>query len=70
MKSMGEIEIDENAKKALEEGKSLLPVGAIFSRGKFNRGDVVTIKSMASNVLAKGLISYNHTETKKIIGYV
>ena len=68
MKSMGEIEIDENAKKALQAGNSLLPVGTISCRGLFNRGDVVIIKSKDNNVLAKGLVSYNHLETKKIIG--
>ena len=68
MKSMGEIEIDENAKKALQAGKSLLPVGTISCQGSFNRGDVVIIKSKDNNVLAKGLVSYNHLETKKIIG--
>jgi len=68
MKSMGEIEIDDDAQKALKAGKSLLPVGTTYCRGNFSRGDVVIIKSRENNILAKGLISYDHIETKKIIG--
>ena len=68
MKSTGEIEIDENAKKALQAGNSLLPVGTTSCKGNFNRGDVVIIKSKDNSVLAKGLVSYNHLETEQIIG--
>ena len=63
-----EIEIDENAQKALLAGNSLLPVGTISCRGNFNRGDVVIIKTKDNNVLAKGLVSYNYKETQQIIG--
>ncbi len=68
MKSLGEIIIDFRAEKALKSGNSLLPVGAIKCMGHFSRGDVVTIKGEDGQIIAKGLASFNQTETVKILG--
>ncbi len=68
MKSQGEIVIDFKAEKALKSGNSLLPVGAKKCTGSFARGDVVTVKGEDSQIIAKGLISFNQIETEKIIG--
>ncbi len=68
MKSLGEIIIDFRAEKALKSGNSLLPVGATKCIGQFSRGDVVTIKGHDGQIIAKGLASFNHTETEKILG--
>ena len=68
MKSIGEIIIDFRAEKALKSGNSLLPVGATKCMGQFSRGDVVTIKREDGQTIAKGLASFNQTETEKILG--
>ena len=68
MKSLGEIIVDFRAERALKSGNSLLPVGATKCMGQFSRGDVVTIKSQDGQIIAKGLASFNHTETEKILG--
>ena len=68
MKSIGEIIIDLRAEKALKSGNSLLPVGATKCMGQFSRGDVVTIKREDGQMIAKGLASFNKTETEKILG--
>ena len=68
MKSIGEIIIDFRAEKALKSGNSLLPVGATKCIGQFSRGDVVTIKREDGQMIAKGLASFNKTETEKILG--
>ena len=68
MKSLGEIIIDFKAEKALKSGNSLLPVGATKCVGIFTRGDVVTVKGEDGQIIAKGLVSFNQTETEKILG--
>ena len=68
MKSNGEVIIDYKAEKALRSGKSLLPVGATDCNGEFKRGDVVMVKGQDGQIIAKGLISFNLVETKKIMG--
>ena len=68
MKSLGEIIIDFKAEKALKSGNSLLPVGATKCVGIFTRGDVVTVKGEEGQIIAKGLVSFNQTETEKILG--
>ena len=68
MKSQGEIVIDFKAEKALKSGNSLLPVGATKCIGIFTRGDVVTVKGEDGQIIAKGLVSFNQTETEKIMG--
>ena len=45
-----------------------MPVGATKCIGQFSRGDVVTIKGQDGQIIAKGLVSFNHTETEKILG--
>ena len=68
MKSLGEIIIDFKAEKALKSGNSLLPVGATKCIGIFTRGDVVTVKGEDGQIIAKGLVSFNQTETERILG--
>lgn len=64
----GEIIIDSGAVKALEKGKSLLPVGVQDVIGDFSRGDPVLIKDMDKRLIARGLIAYDTNQAKKIAG--
>ena len=54
--------------KALLQNKSLLPAGVTEIRGKFRRGDIITIKNKKNEKISVGIIAYDSNEAKKIIG--
>ena len=64
----GEIIIDEGAKKALVNGKSLLAAGIKKVSGKFSKGDHVKILDIKRKEFARGLSSFSSEEVHKIIG--
>ncbi len=64
----GELIIDDGAKKALNNGKSLLAAGIKKVYGKFNKGDHIKIKDIKYNEFARGLSSFSSEEIVKIIG--
>ena len=64
----GKISLDAGAIKALtQEGKSLLPIGAITLSGEFERGAVVACIDANGKEIARGLINYSADETRKIL---
>tara|TARA_B100000767_G_scaffold260917_1_gene272007 strand:+ start:422 stop:1528 length:1107 start_codon:yes stop_codon:yes gene_type:complete len=65
----GELIIDEGAKKALKNGKSLLAAGIKKVNGKFNKGDHIKILDKSNKDCARGLSSFSSNEVKKILGY-
>ncbi|PIR32635.1 MAG: glutamate 5-kinase [Alphaproteobacteria bacterium CG11_big_fil_rev_8_21_14_0_20_44_7] len=67
VKPMGEIIVDKGAAEALKNGSSLLPAGATAVSGKFERGDLVIIKSPEGEI-ARGLSSHSAENTKLILG--
>ena len=64
----GELIIDDGAKKALINGKSLLAAGIKKVSGKFNKGDHIKIIDIKNNEFARGLSSFSSEEIAKIIG--
>ena len=67
VKSRGELIIDNGAVKAiLEKGKSLLPVGILDIKGKFEEGDVVKCLNKKGDFLAKGITYYSSEDISKI----
>jgi glutamate 5-kinase len=66
--TVGSIKIDDGAVKALKEGGSLLPVGVTRVKGKFQRGESVTILNMKGKEIAIGLCNYDSTDVKMIAG--
>ena len=64
----GQITIDDGAKKALINGKSLLAAGIKKVSGKFNKGDHIKILDIKNNEFARGLSSFSSDEIVKIIG--
>ena len=64
----GELTIDDGAKKALSNGKSLLAAGIKKVSGKFNKGDHIKIIDTKYNEFARGLSSFSSEEIVKIIG--
>jgi len=64
----GELTIDDGAKKALKNGKSLLAAGIKKISGKFNKGDHIKILDVKRKEFARGLSSFSSEEINKIIG--
>ncbi len=61
--------IDKGAEKMIiNSGKSLLPSGIIAIVGSFSSGEMVEIKDIKSNIIARGLINYNSFDLNKIKG--
>ena len=68
MHPSGSIIIDRGAIKAIENNKSLLPAGVIGIKGKFYRGNVITIINIKNIKIGIGVIAYDSKEAKEIIG--
>ena len=64
----GELIIDEGARKALINGKSLLAAGIKKVSGKFNKGDHIKILDNKKKEFARGLSSFSSEEINKIMG--
>ena len=65
----GLLVIDEGAKKALNNGKSLLAAGIKKVSGKFNKGDHIKVLDKKNNEFARGLSSFTSDEIIKIMGH-
>jgi glutamate 5-kinase len=65
----GELIIDDGAKKALRNSKSLLAAGIKRVNGNFNKGDHVKILDKSNKECARGLCSFSSEEIKKILGH-
>ena len=65
----GELIIDDGAKQALSNGKSLLATGIKKVSGKFQKGDHVKILDKLNSECARGLSSFSSDEILKIMGH-
>lgn len=68
MNPKGSVIIDDGALSALNNGKSLLPVGIKNVSGDFKRGDVIEIKMLSGNKIGMGISAYNADDARRIIG--
>lgn len=68
LKSVGEVIVDAGAIKALQEGRSLLPIGVKEVIGEFVRGEAVSVKGPDGAEVGRGLIAYGSEDAKKIVG--
>jgi glutamate 5-kinase len=65
----GRLAVDAGAKKALtERGKSLLPSGVVAVEGQFRAGEVVALTLGDGAEFARGLVSYDADEVRRILG--
>ena len=64
----GEIRLDAGAVTALNNGKSLLPVGVVAVHGQFGRGDAVMITDSDGIEVGRGLVAYANDEADRIKG--
>ncbi|MBF6630094.1 MAG: glutamate 5-kinase [Comamonas sp.] len=61
----GSVSIDAGAVRKLQgEGKSLLPVGMVAVEGDFSRGDVIAVRDMQGQEIARGLANYASSEAR------
>jgi glutamate 5-kinase len=58
--------IDSGAGQALRSGNSLLPVGIVSVRGKFDRGDIVQMVLEDDKPIAIGIVNYDSEDVKKL----
>jgi len=65
---MGALVLDDGALAALQDGKSLLPIGVVAVEGAFQKGDAVILKDQAGVEVARGLSTYSSMDAVKIIG--
>jgi glutamate 5-kinase len=66
-KPKGKVIVDEGAKKAIEEKRSLLPSGIVKVEGEFEAGDIIKI-NYNEITFAKGITNYSNKELEKIKG--
>ena len=64
----GTFRLDDGARLAVLEGKSLLPVGVTAVEGEFRKGDVVSICDASGAELARGLTNYASSAAERIRG--
>jgi glutamate 5-kinase len=62
----GSLIIDPGAATALQNGRSLLSIGVISVDGEFGRGAAVACRTSDGREVARGLINYSSSETRRI----
>ncbi|MBI3525813.1 MAG: glutamate 5-kinase [Betaproteobacteria bacterium] len=65
----GGLLLDDGAVRALQSGKSLLPVGVSGVAGEFERGAVVACRTLSGKEVARGLVNYSSAEARRIAGH-
>jgi glutamate 5-kinase len=66
--AIANIVIDNGAREALQDSKSLLPVGVLKYQGGFERGDILNICDEANNVIAKAISEISSEDLSVILG--
>jgi glutamate 5-kinase len=65
----GGLVLDDGAINALMSGRSLLAVGVKAVEGEFERGAAVACRTADGLEVARGLINYSGSETRRIAGH-
>jgi glutamate 5-kinase len=68
LRPAGALTIDDGALRALFEGRSLLPAGVTGARGRFDRGDTVSVLSAEGVEVARGIVAYSDGDAARIMG--
>ena len=69
LRAKGTLIVDNGASRVLtNNGSSLLAAGVKSVSGNFSRGELVSCIDTAGREVARGLINYNATDTRKILG--
>lgn len=65
---IGKIVVNNGAKEALLQGKSLLPIGVVEVIEEFKKGDVISILDENHHEIARGIVNYNSDACRKLKG--
>jgi len=65
---IGKIVVNDGAKEALLQGRSLLPIGVIGVVEEFKKGDVISIIDSSKREIARGIVNYDSTSCRKLVG--
>ena len=65
----GTIVVDDGAKRALFENKSLLPSGIVSVKGNFNEKEVVLVTDRDGNGLLKAVTNFNSSDLRALAGH-
>jgi len=68
LRPKGKLKVDDGARKAVVEAKSLLPSGIRAVEGTFEQGDPVDLLDTSGHAFARGLAAYPSEELRKIAG--
>jgi glutamate 5-kinase len=68
LRPAGAVTIDPGALRALLDGCSLLPAGVVNARGRFERGDTISVLAMDGTEIARGIVAYSDVDAAKIMG--
>jgi glutamate 5-kinase len=68
LRPAGAVTIDSGALRALLGGASLLPAGVTGARGRFERGDTVSVLSTDGAEVARGIVAYSDADAARISG--
>jgi glutamate 5-kinase len=68
LRPSGALIIDAGALRALLEGRSLLPAGVTAARGRFDRGDTVSVFTVDGLEIARGIVAYSDADAARIMG--
>jgi glutamate 5-kinase len=67
-KTKGNVILDDGACNAiLNNGKSLLPIGILSVKGKFNIGDSISLDNQSGHTIGIGLTNYTSDDVQKIM---
>ncbi len=65
---MGKIVVNNGAKEAILNNKSILSIGIDAIEGDFQRGEIVSIYDNQNNEIARGISNYSSSDIEKIKG--
>jgi glutamate 5-kinase len=68
LRPAGSLVIDDGARRALKQGKSLLPAGVTGLSGRFDRGDTVSLVAADGREIGRGIAAYSDQDAARIIG--
>ncbi|MEY4761559.1 MAG: hypothetical protein RLZZ200_1415 [Pseudomonadota bacterium] len=68
LKPAGSLSLDEGALGALRRGRSLLPAGVTAARGRFERGDTISVLAPDGTEIARGITAYSDKDAARILG--
>ena len=68
LRPAGSLVIDDGARRALKQGRSLLPAGVTGLSGRFDRGDTVSLVAADGREIGRGIAAYSDQDAARIIG--